>query len=312
MSMEQQIRTEARRLLQENIVDLVIGFENGTVPFKATPVFVRDAANVDKLVWGPFCSNNLARFLIAHRDKKVGIVAKGCDARAVVQLVVEHQLERDKLYIIGVPCTGMLNVREIARAAPGEIASIAENGDELVVKGAGFKQKLPRAEYLHLSCQHCAHPNPPVYDVLIGEELPAPAPDDYADVKEMAARPAAERWAYYEREMARCIRCYACREACPMCYCTECFVDHATPRWISTGVLDSSAVQLWQLGRVYHQAGRCVECGACERACPMEIPLLYLLRKQNMDMRELYDFETGLSVETPLPLATFDPEVDVE
>jgi ferredoxin len=92
-----------------------------------------------------------------------------------------------------------------------------------------------------------------------------------------------------------------------MCYCEECFVDHTTPRWIETGVTPAG-LQGWQIGRAYHLTGRCVDCGACERACPAEIDLVYINGKLNKDVRELYGFETGVKVGELPPLAAFRPD----
>ena len=303
----QKIREEARRLLSEGLVDVVIGFERGTLPLHSTPVFIRDAADVDRLVWDSFCGNNLATYLPKMGDQRVGVVAKGCDSRAIVALIVEKQIAREKLTIIGVPCHGVIDPHKVVKAVEGEILEAEERGEEIVVRGEGFEKILRREDYLSRACETCAHRNPVLYDVLIGEEVEEDASNRYADVEALEAKPLDERWAYFERQVSRCIRCYACREACPMCYCEECFVDHTRPRWIWPGVHPSD-IQIWHIVRAYHQTGRCVECGACERACPMEIPLLYLTKKLCQEVEELYGFEAGMSLEELPPLATFSPE----
>jgi len=89
-----------------------------------------------------------------------------------------------------------------------------------------------------------------------------------------------------------------------MCYCAECFVDHTTPRWAESTV-GSSGTHAWHLVRAFHQAGRCVSCGACERACPMDIKMTYLTDKLNDDMQSLYGFEVGLDDTSQPPFAAF-------
>jgi ferredoxin len=129
----------------------------------------------------------------------------------------------------------------------------------------------------------------------------------YTEAGDFEKKSSEERWNYFERESGRCIRCYACREACPMCYCIECFVDSSKPKWIEKG-LSPSDLQFYHIVRAYHQTGRCTGCGACERACPMEIRLTYLTQKLNQEVEERFGFEAGVDRETPPPLSTFETD----
>jgi formate dehydrogenase subunit beta len=304
---QKQIRQEARRLLESGEVELVIGFEQGTLPLRSAPAFIRDATDTDRLIWGPFCENNLARYLVGLKGRKVAIVAKGCDTRAIVALMIEHQVEREQVLIIGVPCRGMVDRRVVARRVPGEVLTARWTDTTITVEGEDFTKRLRRKDVLYPSCAACTYPNPVIHDFLVGEPVTVWSDDECVRIATFEEKSPAERWAYFEAETSRCIRCYACREACPLCYCEECFVDHTTPRWIESGVTPAG-LQGWHIGRAYHLAGRCVNCGACQRACPMEIDLVYLTGKLNKDVRELYGFEPGLSLEELPPLATFRPE----
>jgi len=301
-----KIRQEAAKLLAGQ-VDSVIGFQKGTLPLRSAPIIIHNLNDVDKLVWNSFCANNLARYLRQLGERRVAIVAKGCDARSIVALIVENQLSRDQVFIIGVPCQRMIDWRQAAKAAGGEILRAEERDNELIVEGRGFKKSLPRDQFVYSSCALCTHRNPVIHDVLVGEPVEeqsqAPPPEIVAFEKKTPR----ERWDFYKAEMSRCIRCYACREACPMCYCEECFVDHSQPSWIP-GSVAPSAVQIWQIVRAYHQAGRCTACGACERACPMNIPLYYLMKGLNDLVQEMFDFETGIDLESQPPLAVFEPD----
>lgn len=302
-----KIREVARKLLQQKEVSLVIGFEQGTIPLRSTPCFIRSEEETDRLIWDRFCDNNLAKYLV-KRPEKVAIVAKGCDVRAIVELIKENQISRQQVFIIGVPCQGMVNRRKIEAELEGkEILEVEEKDDKLIVQGKGFSKILNSDEYLHPSCETCTHRNPVIYDVLVSETVAEKATDQYPDVDQFEAKSPEERWQYVSGEVNKCIRCYACRNACPLCYCQECFVDKTHPQWIGKTTNASDALS-FLLMRSFHLAGRCVECGACERACPMGVDIRKLNRKLTADVKELFNYETGISLDQVAPLATFKPD----
>jgi len=306
---QEKIREEAKSLLVAGRVDFVIGFEEGTLPLRASPVFIYNKDDTEKLIWNSFCESNLATYLTKVGDKKVAIVAKGCDSRSIVALIVERQIKREQIVVIGVPCQGMVDRRRIEKEVEGEILEVKEKKDVVLVKGNGFDKVFKKEDYFYPSCKTCRHRNPVISDILIGEEIEEikekTQVDEYAEIAEYEKKSADERWNYFSNEVNKCIRCYACRQACPMCYCEECFVDNSHPRWIEKG-LDLSDIAIWHIIRAYHQAGRCVDCGSCERACPMEINLRFLNKKINKEVKNYFNFETGLDIAAPPPLATFD------
>jgi formate dehydrogenase subunit beta len=307
LDLSNQIREAARKLLQQNEAELVIGFEQGTLPLHNTPCFIREQEEVGRLIWDSFCDNNLAKYLV-KRQEKVAIIAKGCDVRAIVELIKEKQLSREQVIIIGIPCQGMVDRRRIETELGGEeILRIEEKDDNLILKGDGFSKVLNRGEYLYPSCKACTHRNPVVYDILIGDMVEEKATDQYPDVAEFEANSPEERWQYISDEVDKCIRCYACRNACPLCYCQECFVDNTHPQWIGK-TTDTSDTIIFHIMRAFHLAGRCVECGACERACPMGIDIRKFNRKLASDVKGLFDYEAGISLDQLAPLATFRPD----
>jgi formate dehydrogenase (coenzyme F420) beta subunit len=286
-----EIRDAARKLLREKKVDVVIGFEHGSLPLRSRPCFVRREEDIDRLVWDGFCETNLARYL-PKRKEKAAIVAKGCDTRAIVELIKENQVVRDHVVIIGVPCNGMID-RSLVEAKMSRGSVVEDDATAL----------LPH-------CKACTHPDPLLYDVLVGEPGTEAPKDMFSDVEAFGALDEEARWAHLANEVGKCIRCYACRNACPLCYCPECFVDASQPRWVgkSTGLSDT---MVFHLVRAFHLAGRCVACGACERACPVGVDIRKLNRKLQKDVKELFNHEAGLSLEEASPLASFrvdDPE----
>jgi len=130
---------------------------------------------------------------------------------------------------------------------------------------------------------------------------------DFKKVNEFEKKPLKDKWEYWEKQFDKCIRCYACRNACPLCYCKECMVDQLNPQWVRRSV-NLSENTAWNLLRAFHLAGRCIGCGQCERACPMDMPLMELNKKIEKEIREMFEYEAGVNAEEKPLLAMFKPD----
>ena len=301
-----KIRETAARLLSEGKVDVVIGFREGTVPLQNAPYFARTPEEAERLVWNSHCRMNLANYL-PRRTEKAAVVAKGCDSRNIVNHILENQITREQVYIIGVPCVGMVDPDLIRERETRAIDAATESDGKITLTGHDFSTTIDRDDVLRRNCAVCVHRNPSVYDELVSEEVVEQDVDRYADIKAVLAQSDTERYQYFQDLISTCIRCYACRDACPLCYCHVCFVDETMPQWVGKSQ-NPADVMTYHILRAFHCAGRCTECGACESACPMGIKVREFTRLLEKDVQELYGYEAGLSLEKTPPLTVYRPD----
>jgi formate dehydrogenase subunit beta len=189
----------------------------------------------------------------------------------------------------------------------GEITAVTEDDAHITVKGEGFEKTLAKKDVLQQNCALCIHRNPVIHDELVADLVPEQTDiDRYADVREIEAMGPEEKRQYFDDLLANCIRCYACRNACPLCYCPTCFVDESRPQWVGKSQ-DPIDVRTFHFLRAFHCAGRCTDCGACERACPVGINMRVFTKKLEKDCLELFGWEAGMSLDVRPPLDTYKP-----
>ena len=273
MTYSAQIQTLAHDLLAAGTVDCVLGYEVGPRG-RTRPAFIYSADETQRLAWNQQCTHNLTTYLPhklrtkpGERAARVAIVVKPCDSRAINVLLAEQQIQREQVFIIGVACEG-------------------------IVEGAGFG---PPAEDtpLQARCQHCATRTPAIYDTLIGDPPAIEPIDEDSDLARLDAMPPAERLDFWLSQFDRCIRCYACRQACPMCNCPTCLYERDDSLWVGMG-LGLNEKRAFHLGRAFHLAGRCIGCDECERVCPMDLPISLLNRKLAQTMQASFDYQAGM------------------
>jgi len=225
---------------------------------KRGPVFITKPDDVDKMVWDNQCLANLTVYLKRKEIRALGrpaIVVKGCDERALVVLERESQLDRNDLHVIGMACQGM-----------GE----------------------PK-------CETCDVHVPRFADEVIGEadKSDAATAQRWKALESLMALPGPQRMSYWAKEFEHCVKCYACRQVCPMCYCERCLVDKNRPTEIEPSATDKGNFA-WHILRAFHLAGRCIGCDECTRACPAGIDLRLLNLTLAKAAEEHFTYRAGI------------------
>ncbi len=115
-------------------------------------------------------------------------------------------------------------------------------------------------------------------------------PFDRSDVEAIISMPVDKRFAYWTGQLGKCIKCYGCRNICPVCFCDVCTLEDQP--LVNRGEIPPE-VPSFHLTRAFHMAGRCVDCGLCEEGCPMDIPLRTLYRRVREIVHDLFDYLPG-------------------
>jgi len=289
------IQAQAKELLADNAVDCVIGYEVGPRGW-TRPAFIYSPEDTDRLVWNQDCTHNLTTYL---KDKlavdsrqpeaekpRVAVVTKPCDSKAINVLMAEKQIEREQVHVIGVACEGIADCRQHE----------ADRGKRSAGNG---KQALQDR------CVRCEQRSPVVYDTLIGNantinfEVAEGLSPSLTQLDKLSP---GERMEYWLSEFDRCIRCYACRQSCPMCNCPTCLYERDDSLWVGMNIALNEK-RTFHLGRAYHLAGRCIGCDECQRACPVDIPISLLNMKMAQEMQAHYGFQAGMAP-VPSPVTT--------
>lgn len=130
--------------------------------------------------------------------------------------------------------------------------------------------------------------------------------EDRAYLDQLESMSIEERFKFWNDELSACIRCYACRQSCPMCYCNQCAVECNQPQWISTEPVTQSNYD-WHILRAMHLAGRCVACGDCGRACPVGIPCHLLTIYLTEQAYKHFGTKAGMSDSMESVMSTYKP-----
>lgn len=313
--LQNAIKKRAEELLTSGMVARVIGWTKGEFAYDPSPASFESAEALSTFVYDDFCGANLSKYLIAESKKegKTAVFLKPCDTYSFNQLVKEHRINRDNVYVIGVECQGKIDNHKLEDAGVEGVRAASYDGEEVVVSTADGEVRLKKAEVLLEKCLSCKGKTFVVSDeTIVINEMQETANDRFSEVKRLEAMTADERFAFWREQLSKCIRCNACRNVCPACSCVKCVFDNPKSGVAAKANDDKFEEQLFHVIRAFHVAGRCTDCGECSRVCPERIPLHLLNRKFIKDIDTLYgEFQAGEVAEGKTPLTSYsaaDPE----
>jgi len=274
----------SKRLIESGEVNVVIGYKKSELPPFSKPHLAFKSDDADEFIFGVNSVHNLTlyllRYLKENPEHKAGVILKGCDYKSLVVLIQERMIDRSRVKIIGLGCQGMIDPKKIT----------GKNKDDYSVLSP---------DILHDKCLYCDVRNTPNADIFIGDRVDIkPERERYfREIEFYKDKSDKDLLNLWKDAFSKCIRCYACRQVCPMCYCDICISYRNMPQWIDLSPSPNNNM-LFHLRRAMCMAGRCTDCGECERVCPVGIPLRLIYNRISMKLEELYDgYRAGMDIE---------------
>ena len=306
--MQEQLINRAKELLADGTVVRVLGWRRGDMDYNPEVAYFNSADELNDFVYNGFCGANLSKYMIeaSGLEGKTLVFLKPCDTYSFNQLLTEHRVDRDKAYIIGVGCRGKLDIEKIKAKGINGITAITGGPEQIKVSTIYGDHDIDCKDVRLERCHVCKGKEHRVYDEVIGESADTRDADRMAEVEAIEAMSPAEKFAFFQAELSKCIRCNACRNVCPACSCRKCVFDSTKFDSAQKANTTSFEEKMFHIIRAFHVAGRCTDCGECSRVCPQGIPLHLFNRKFIKDINELYgDYQAGESADQCAPLVNY-------
>ena len=308
--MQAVMEKRALELLANGTVNRVLGWTAGEFVYDVTPAVFETAEEVQNgFLYNDFCAANLSKYLVkeSRKEGKILVFLKPCDTYSFNQLVAEHRIIRENVYVIGIECYGKADVEKLRAMGISGITGIRKVDGEYVVETVYGTETVKAADATAERCLSCKSKRHVAYDELIGEDGEVIEDCGRFDmVEKLEAMTPDERFAFWRGELSRCVRCNACRNVCPACTCEQCVFDNPNSGVSQKAAATSFEENMFHIIRAFHVAGRCTDCGECSRVCPQNIPLHLLNRKFIKDINEFYGtYQAGEDPGAKPPLGTY-------
>ena len=309
----QELVNRAKALLADGTVARVLGWKAGEFAYDPEPAFFETEEDLKDFVYDGFCGANLSKYMIeaSKLEGKTLVFLKPCDSYSFNQLTKEHRVDREKAYIVGVGCKGKVDVKHIKEAGIKGIESIVgadypNPAETLEIKTLYGDKTISYKDAMLERCHVCKGKDHVVFDEQMGESADTVDAERFAEVEKIEAMSPEEKFAFFQAELSKCIRCNACRNVCPACSCRKCVFDSTKFDSAQKANTTSFEEKMFHIIRAFHVAGRCTDCGECSRVCPQGIPLHLFNRKFIKDINTFYgDYQAGEDIEAQAPLTDF-------
>jgi formate dehydrogenase subunit beta len=349
--------------LRSKLVNTVVAVKKGKNRYEGILSFMTEPEEVNECAGSlhfatPGIAKNVKKYLDTY-NKRIAVVCKSCDARALIELAKIGQVNIENIIMIGINCSGALapvphiNMLRESGIDPYRLIYEEIDGNKLTLKFNGAIQRTFSLNELEenglgrrRNCQRCEYPIPRMADLACGKwglngergtfielcstkgkelfdkavsegliEIKAASKEqiklrnqeefekiDFAKARQKENFTIPEDKFYWLSQMQACIKCYGCRDACPLCHCKRCVLERDVPKTVEKGVIPPPPT--FGMIRLFHVACYCVNCGQCEDVCSSDIPISRLAHYLNKQSTDLFDYESGLNLDIRLPLST--------
>jgi ferredoxin len=311
---ELKMKERATALLESGEVARVIGWKKGDFCFDPSPASFETVDELKDFVYDYFCGANLSKYLIqmSKKEGKTAVFLKPCDTYSFNQLVKEHRINRENVYVIAVECLAKLDVEKIKAKGVSNVLGVEVVEKDVKVLSTDGETVLYKPDVVLTKCATCNKTHQVKDEEIILHERPQRDVNRFEEVEKLEAMTADERFAFWREQLQKCIRCNACRNVCPACSCVKCVFDNPSSGIAAKANDDKFEEQLFHIIRAFHVSGRCTDCGECSRVCPQNIPLHLLNRKFIKDIDTFYgEYQAGETAEGKTPLTSYT-ESDTE
>ena len=309
----QELIKRMTELLESGEVQRVVGWKKGDLGYNPEPAYFESAEALKDFVYDGFCGANLSKYMIkaCELEGKTLVLLKPCDTYSFNQLIKEHRISKDKIYVIGVGCKGKLDIEKIKAMGIKGITAISgveitDACDTINIETVYGNKTVDYKDAMLERCHVCKGKQHKVSDEIFFDSADTDDGDRFAGVDYIESLSPEEKFEFFKKELSKCIRCNACRNVCPACSCRKCVFDSTKFDADRKANVDPFEESMFHIIRAFHVAGRCTDCGECSRVCPQGIPLHLFNRKFIKDINEFYgEYQAGAEVDERSPLTNF-------